>query len=186
MKVRHNYTKIDIQRFNQIAKHIEGSVLDVGCRDKSLKEFCGTKYYVGLDISTMYSPDVVADANHLPFKDDCFDTVCLLEVLEHVECPMSVLREVARVGKKVIISVPNPYALFEIGEFVVRGRDMKSGEHISKFGLNEIKNMCNRIGLNIIHKEYTNLQFPTFTRFDITLPVKTKYGRWNIFICQRK
>jgi SAM-dependent methyltransferase len=49
----------------------------------------------------------VADAADLPFSRNSFDAACLLEVLEHVEDPESVMREALRVSKKdVFISVP--------------------------------------------------------------------------------
>ncbi len=57
----------------------------------------------GLDVSVV---DITTYA--LPFKDGSFDTVVMLDVLEHVYAPEELLKEAVRVSKKyVIISVPN-------------------------------------------------------------------------------
>jgi len=43
----------------------------------------------------------------LPFVDDAFATVCALDVLEHLRDPVEPLRELGRVGREVIVAVPN-------------------------------------------------------------------------------
>lgn len=57
----------------------------------------------GLDVSVV---DVATE--NLPFADGTFDTVIMLDVLEHVYAPETLLQEAVRVSKKyIIISVPN-------------------------------------------------------------------------------
>lgn len=98
-----------------------GTVLDLGCGDGHLFELLSNKIVkkesVGLDISPEAVRKVVAKGfnarvhsfdDPLPFEHSTFDHVVLLDVLEHVYDPTSLLREAARVSKKsVIISVPN-------------------------------------------------------------------------------
>jgi methionine biosynthesis protein MetW len=43
----------------------------------------------------------------LPYADGTFATVCALDVLEHLRAPVEPLRELARVGREVIVAVPN-------------------------------------------------------------------------------
>ena len=43
----------------------------------------------------------------LPFADGAFGTVCALDVLEHLHDPSQGLSELARVGREVVIVVPN-------------------------------------------------------------------------------
>lgn len=57
----------------------------------------------GLDVSV-----VDVSTENLPFADGTFDTVIMLDVLEHVYAPETLLQEAVRVSKKyIIISVPN-------------------------------------------------------------------------------
>ena len=95
-------------------------VLDIGCGDglllsalaqKGVSAFgidiseegvkkCREK---GLDVSVV---DITTE--NLPFQDGTFDTVVMLDVLEHVYEPEVLLEEAVRVSKKyIIISVPN-------------------------------------------------------------------------------
>ena len=57
----------------------------------------------GLDVSVV---DIATE--NLPFQDGTFDTVSMLDVLEHVYAPEELLQEAIRVSRKyIIISVPN-------------------------------------------------------------------------------
>lgn len=100
-----------------------GHVLDIGCANgwarKALQPECG---YTGLDFPTtasgMYGtrPDVFADGCRLPFVDGAFDTVLLLEVLEHVSDPVKALCEIRRVlksGGLLLLSMPFLYPLHD-------------------------------------------------------------------------
>ena len=51
---------------------------------------------------------VQADATHLPLKEDCFDVVVLLDVMEHVDdvAHLTELHEVLRSGGLLLITVP--------------------------------------------------------------------------------
>jgi len=106
-----------------IGTSAHGRVLDIGCADgwarASLDENC---IYTGLDfpatVKGLYGtrPDVFADGALLPFRDDTFDTVLLLEVLEHVAHPAQVLAEIHRVlkpGGVLLMSMPFLYPLHD-------------------------------------------------------------------------
>lgn len=57
----------------------------------------------GLDASVV---DIATEP--LPFKDNTFDAVIMLDVLEHLYAPEELLKEALRVSKKhIILSVPN-------------------------------------------------------------------------------
>jgi SAM-dependent methyltransferase len=52
--------------------------------------------YVNVDLFPLPGVDVVADAEALPFRDSCFSRVECDAVLEHVEDPVAVMREITR------------------------------------------------------------------------------------------
>jgi SAM-dependent methyltransferase len=111
----------DIQRA-WVREHAQGRVLDVGCADGRAREWVENCEYIGLDhpatAVAMYGtrPDLFADGAALPFADATFDTVLLLEVLEHVADARGTLAEIARVlkpGAMLLISVPFLYPIHD-------------------------------------------------------------------------
>jgi SAM-dependent methyltransferase len=111
----------DIQHL-WVRKNAQGLVLDIGSADGRAREWLENCEYIGLDYPTtavvMYGtrPDVFADGSALPFVEASFDTVLLLEVLEHVADARAVLAEIARVlkpGGLLLLSVPFLYPLHD-------------------------------------------------------------------------
>ncbi|MDX1974972.1 MAG: class I SAM-dependent methyltransferase [Rickettsiales bacterium] len=105
----------------KIQKHVTGpTVLDVGCGRGFLANLLSAQYRVtGVDIvipdalRTRY-PQVTfqeAGCESLPFADKQFDTVICTHTLEHVRNMHLAIKELRRVGKKLIIIVPKqrPY-----------------------------------------------------------------------------
>ncbi len=89
-----------------------GSVLDVGCRDRGLKDLLPDGgEYVGMDLGP--PADVICSAEEpYPFPEDAFDAVVTADVLEHLENPHGALTEAIRVARRVVIvSLPNVYTL---------------------------------------------------------------------------
>jgi len=80
-----------------------GLCLDIGCNVGFLEGLVGQDNYVGLDIVEYDKrPEhfVKADAcGGLPFVDEYFDFVCMIETLEHLYDPYCALLEVKRVLK---------------------------------------------------------------------------------------
>lgn len=105
-----------------VADHARGRVLDVGCADGWARDVLAYCDYVGLDYPTTASglygtrPQVFADGARLPFGAATFDTVLLLEVLEHVAEAEQVLAEISRVLRPegvLLISMPFLYPLHD-------------------------------------------------------------------------
>lgn len=118
-------------------------VLDVGSGNCNIKDFLAAdNYVVRLDYpstSSHYSllPDVYADGCTLPFKNDTFDCVILLEVLEHIDKPSVALSEIQRVlkgGGKLLLSVPFCYPIHDVPYDYFR---------YSKYGIQYLLNISN-------------------------------------------
>lgn len=74
-------------------------VLDLGCGEKPYEPlFNGiSSRYVGVDVAPGPRVDRVAPAEKLPFEEGSFDCVICTQMLEHVEDPDAVVREVHRI-----------------------------------------------------------------------------------------
>lgn len=89
------------------SREISGRVLEIG-----LGEYPHSDYfdeYITLDIMKSKRPDILADANVLPFRKSVFNGVVCIAVLEHVKRPRWVFEEIKRVlapSGKVLIWVP--------------------------------------------------------------------------------
>jgi len=72
--------------------------LDIGSGGSSYQRFFPNRLTV--DIDPARKPEIVADAAHMPFKDEEFEVVLCTEMLEHVKNPFLVEQEIRRVTKK--------------------------------------------------------------------------------------
>lgn len=124
-------------------RYMKGVLLDIGCGDKPYREILSSHVdsYIGIDLpQTLYKKHVIdtfADAHCLPFKKNNFDTVLCLEVLEHVERPLEVVKEIYEVLKKggvLILSAPQNYCIH---------KDPKDYYRFTKDGLEEIVKQAN-------------------------------------------
>jgi ubiquinone/menaquinone biosynthesis C-methylase UbiE len=81
---------------------------------QSLNVGCGSDLWGDVRVDVAFNflsidckPTVLADAQHLPFKDRSFETVKANHVLEHLEKPFKAVNELIRVAtKKVILTFP--------------------------------------------------------------------------------
>jgi len=96
-------------------------MLDAGCGRymNFCKEFTPFARVVGIDLeSTLETHNQIApfgvrgDLSQLPFSEESFDLVISRSVIEHLDDPSKVFREIYRVlkpGGKVVIATPNKY-----------------------------------------------------------------------------
>ncbi|OGH09014.1 MAG: hypothetical protein A2152_01985 [Candidatus Levybacteria bacterium RBG_16_35_6] len=165
--------------FNAICNELCGlginSILDVGCGEgftlKRLKQKAIGNKFTGVDSSKeaitlgkKENPNLdlrVGDIYNLKFKDNSFDLVLCMEVLEHLKEPEKALAELKRTSKKyLLLSVPNePW--FYLFNYTQWGKDIG---HINKWSARNFKKFAGASGLKI-------------------LSVKTSFP-WTIIICE--
>lgn len=80
----------------------DSMVLDIGSKDGKKAHFIINKgQFILSDICRRkISPFVLCDATNLPFKDDSFELITMLHVIEHIKNDKAALREIVRVLKK--------------------------------------------------------------------------------------
>lgn len=95
------------------AQSLEGRVLDVGGNktDRGYAQLSrnAATSWKALNIDAKAEPDYLCSAESIPVEDCSFETVLLIEVLEHLSNPETVLKEISRVlgvGGKLVLSVP--------------------------------------------------------------------------------
>ena len=150
----------------------ENSVLDIGCGDgfllKKLLEKNKNIKALGVDISpvalgkakengidTMLSDITEA----LPFENNSFESVLLLDVLEHMFQPEPVLKEAARIAERyVYISVPNfvslPARMQVLFGKVPENNTLRKG-HIFWTTRKVLHSLIKKCGLKIEKEVYT-------------------------------
>lgn len=105
---------------SMINDYCHGDLLDIGCGNKPYETLFKTKAnnYVGCDIvqSSLNKVDVICDALSLPFGDSKFDTAFSTQVIEHVNNPSKMIKEIYRVlkpGGSLIMTGPFVWELHE-------------------------------------------------------------------------
>ena len=126
------------RRFHEVSKvvkEVKGPFIDIGCHagtftEQILRKINSKKVY-GVDLSpsaiALASKKIphgkfkIADGAKLPFKSNFFEAAFCLEMLEHVDNPVEVLKEIKRVLKKggyLVLLVPTDSYLFRFIWFV--------------------------------------------------------------------
>jgi len=162
--------------------------LDVGADKGTLRQYLpeGTKYELaGWDAHHDIQVDL---ENLLPVKDNSYDCVLCLDVLEHVENIHQLFDELCRVTKKyVVVSLPNPWADFYAmlrGGFYAANKPLKfynlpinppEDRHRWFFGATEaklfIKKRGNKNNMKVlqIDQEYSKTRRTKINRFFLSL-----------------
>lgn len=113
MQISNKYTlPYDVfERHKKVGSMIDDgeTILDVGGAINHLSRFCKAEKIVTANLSGSEKSDVVIKKGKLPFENNSFDTVCSIDVLEHIpqEERKFFINDLLRVAKsKVILSFP--------------------------------------------------------------------------------
>jgi SAM-dependent methyltransferase len=137
-----------------VQKHAGRSVLDLGCGFGAYSlALMGTGLNcVGCDINMDYLKTAAREGlpvvnvdSALPFADSSFDTVVMLEVLEHVPAMETILNEAFRIARKnVLITVPNCEHIDLLKSNDVTYAHMLSSDHLNFFDPDSFKEVLRR------------------------------------------
>lgn len=152
------------------------SILDVGCASGWFLS-CVKKVYPRADCHgvDVYKEGIkygvkkypklhlkVGDAHALPYKVGTFDVVVCTEVLEHVEDPQSVLKEIKRVLKKngiLVVELDSGSILFSIVWYLWRlsKGSVWNHSHLHSFTVKKLDKMLKKAGFKIEAKKTINV-----------------------------
>ncbi len=147
------------------ARLVEGRILDLGCGDGVLFDVMGRPQgMVGLDISEegiKKAQDKGMDARvfdfagvPLPFAEGAFETVVILDVLEHLYDPGTVLAEAARASSAwVVAGVPNFNSLparIQVWKGNVPENNSPRKGHVYWFNKKVLEQLMKKAGLDIV------------------------------------
>lgn len=144
-------------------------LLDVGCGNGALLGLAGGRYeqMYGCDLAEKALREVslrgmktaCADLNvgALPYKDNTFDCVTCLEVIEHVVDPLRLLRELHRVLRpqgRLVMTTPNIRYFRNVLKLIVEGRFPHTttdtfvwgGGHLHYFTRNDLAQLFGEAG----------------------------------------
>jgi 2-polyprenyl-3-methyl-5-hydroxy-6-metoxy-1,4-benzoquinol methylase len=147
-----------------IDKHAGETILDIGCGHGVYgKELLKKGYrYTGIEANKEYVEEarkhvhaLCMRAEKLEFPDKSFDTVILLEVLEHLEDPYTALSEILRVTREnLIVSVPNISPMKECVEYNVVMHHFLESTHVNFFTKNMLERFLKKYFPYVLVREF--------------------------------
>ncbi|OGD71330.1 hypothetical protein A3A84_03880 [Candidatus Collierbacteria bacterium RIFCSPLOWO2_01_FULL_50_23] len=174
----------DLLRENQPKK-----ILDIGCGTGETLTFLKTVF----PKATLFGVDVLAeavrftiqrghaakkaDALNLPFKDNSFDAILLLDVIEHIKNDSAIIKEAKRVvkpGGVIVITAP---AL----QFIWSAHDENQG-HFRRYTRHRLLELARKNKMKVSFLSYFNFFLsPIITPIRVMsrLPIFKKYGEYD-------
>ncbi len=147
------------ERHKLIAKLIgvQKEVLDIGYAQHPnlfLNEVIGVDIQINKveNYKKVYKTNLNKDK--LPFKENRFKTIIASEIIEHVENPSFLLREINRVleyGGNLLISTPQAHYYWWIlrNLFLYKTEDDDKGQHLNNWGILDFKRILTKNGFRI-------------------------------------
>lgn len=174
---------------NLLSQSQPKKILDIGCGTGETLTFLKSKFpqsaLFGVDISSEAVRFTIkrghtakkADALNLPFKDNSFDAVLLLDVIEHIENDSGVIKEAKRVLKPDGIIVLTAPAL----QFIWSAHDDNQG-HFRRYTRHRLLELAKNNKMKVNFLSYFNFFLSPIIipiRVLSRLPIFKKYGEYD-------
>ena len=204
------YLKHPLHKYQKLKRYLHAieiskitkndKVLDIGCgigyQVPTITRRC--KKYFGLDFSEnainvcqrnnkkFNSKFVCSDAHVLPFKNNFFDVILIIDTLENLFSPEKCLKEAYRILKKngrIVVSVPNISSFYGLGKNYIKKNLANEVPPIQKwFDKKSITKLLERNGFDIVDIRSSFFLPPFFTgKYYIIPPMKKVPEIYNPF-----
>ncbi|MBF0499911.1 MAG: class I SAM-dependent methyltransferase [Candidatus Riflebacteria bacterium] len=164
-------------RDNATLGYITGRrILDAGCGEGitlgRLVERFPDKKIMGVDVDPKNIsickhhglPVLNAHLQALPLMDEAFDSIILMEVIEHLETPRKILKELFRVlapGGRLIIVFPNDMGMMMARLVCLRWREAFFDPcHLRQWGFRTLSKLLYECGFSVAHTRSIPLFIP--------------------------
>lgn len=149
-------------RIGYVLKYCRGRTLDIGCTGENGDGMMHRELMKalpqqvdGLDLRPLNVTGYIqGDCQDIPLADQQYDTVVMGQVIEHVDHPLDALKEAYRMLKdygRVIVSVPNAYAIERMAAVVIKGRELEQcPEHRWLFSVMSLTRLMLRAGFVVM------------------------------------
>lgn len=156
-------------------------ILNGGCEYRTFKNA------INMDISYNSNADIIADLEHIPIRNKIIKYINLIAVLEHVESPIRILRELKRViinNGIIKIGIPNIHTISRITWNLKAPLDYHSSDpsdNVNGFDTIILNNLFRLTGFKSLKFEYFEDSYfwkkhKSFFRFILFLiPKRLKY-----------
>lgn len=191
-----DYKKSQEERLKLFAKLSKGIVLDIGYAQNPniyFDEEARVVQVIGIDIQeNMFLPkkytSIKLDLNKddIPYSDNHFDTIVCGEVLEHLECPIRLIREINRLlkdGGILILSTPSSIYYLEILSDMI-GIELEK-EHLYTFNRRKLTKILNENGFRNLKILSYNFWIPLIKLGIISYKLPEIFSWIQIYICEK-
>src|SRR5262249_2547774 len=100
---------------------------------------------VSCDPAPGMRPDVICNAEELPFADSSFDVVVTRVAAHHFDDPLAATREMARVTSNLVLVVDNLF----MGEDAEQAEFLRDPSHVRNYTEDEWRHMFDSAGLKV-------------------------------------
>ena len=178
-------------RLKKIAKLAKGKTLEIGFSllpNPYLKgEIIGVDIVLPDNLPTNYKNMIKADVSKkLPFKDNSIDTIILGGVIEHLENPLSALREINRVLKVngvLLMETPNPYFLpVMISDLMMNLKFYFRDTHVSLFPRRIMLKNLWHTGFDLDRIESCGVNLTSY----VTIPTPQQFAQDLIYVAVKR